>query len=262
MQPNSGELVNITCGYAFKSQLFNELHGIPLVRIRDVASGQTSLRYDGPYDDRFLVRNGDLLVGMDGEFRVAEWSGGDALLNQRVCRIEPIEGRTDKTFLKYFLPRKLKEIEDRTPFVTVKHLSADDIRSVSFPPIDIKEQRRLGSLLDKANRLRQKRNQALALADDLVDAAFVDLFGDPINNPKHWPQLPLEKLGEVKGGLQVTFHRSQYSRSVPYLRVANVFRDRLDLTEVKQMNVTDSELERTRLLEGNVLMRRGTRQPE
>ncbi len=59
----------------------------------------------------------------------------------------------------------------------------------------------------------------------------------------------------------MTFHRSQYSRSVPYLRVANVFRDRLDLTEVKQMNVTDSELERTRLLEGDVLIVEGHGNP-
>src|SRR4051794_8951841 len=83
-----GDVVTVQNGAAFKSEYFNtEGRGMPLLRIRDIVPGDTETWYDGPYEDEFIVQPGDLVIGMDGDFNHALWSGPPALLNQRVCRL-------------------------------------------------------------------------------------------------------------------------------------------------------------------------------
>ena len=55
---------------------------------------------------------------------------------------------------------------------------------IPLPPID--EQKRIATILDKADAIRQKRNQAIALADEFLRSVFLDMFGDPVANPKGW----------------------------------------------------------------------------
>ena len=83
-----GDVAAIANGAAFKSARFNTVgDGLPLIRIRDVGQPKASTYYSGDYEDRHLVEPGDLLIGMDGDFRIARWIGEQALLNQRVCRL-------------------------------------------------------------------------------------------------------------------------------------------------------------------------------
>lgn len=189
-----GDVVQITSGFAFPSSGFSTEEGIPLVRIRDVTRGVSETRYVGPFDEDFVVNDGDLLVGMDGEFNAALWRGGRALLNQRVCRLVPDPSRLDFGFLRHVLPRELKAIEDRTPFVTVKHLSVKDIRAIVLALPTLAEQRRIATILDKADLLRRKRQEAIRLADEFLKAAFVQMFGAPGDAP---PSLPAQPLGDV-----------------------------------------------------------------
>lgn len=182
-----GDVVDVFSGFAFKSEQFNtDGDGLPLVRIRDVIRGHSDTYFRGDYDKQFLVHNGDLLVGMDGEFNRQRWRGGPALLNQRVCRLTPKLDQLDADYLFHLLPQILSRIEDATPFVTVKHLSSNELRSVEIvlPPLD--EQRRIAATLDKADALRQKRKHAIALLDSLTHSIFLEMFGqlpDAVNIP-------------------------------------------------------------------------------
>ena len=82
-----GELVEILSGFAFDSEHFSDAGDIPIVRIRDVVPGRSSTYYNGAYDRKYVLADGEMLIGMDGEFNLARWKGGPAVLNQRVCRI-------------------------------------------------------------------------------------------------------------------------------------------------------------------------------
>ena len=134
--------------------------------------------YSGDYKSEFLIKNGDALIGMDGQFNLACWRGGPALLNQRVCKIKATDERLDQSYLLRVLPLALKEIEDRTPFVTVKHLSVKSLREIeiSLPPLS--EQRRIAAILDKADALRAKRRETIAKLDQLLKSVFLEMFGD------------------------------------------------------------------------------------
>ena len=100
--------VEILSGFAFESKLFNdENNGMPLIRIRDVGKNVSKTFYPGDYDKKFIVKNGDYLIGMDGDFRLSEWKGTEALLNQRVCKISVVKSNElVKQYLLFFLPKE------------------------------------------------------------------------------------------------------------------------------------------------------------
>jgi type I restriction enzyme, S subunit len=139
-----GALLGVQNGFAFDSDLFSESEGMPLIRIRDLKNGaSTFIRYIGAYDEKFVVRKGDFLIGMDGEFRCYTWRGNDALLNQRVCRLVDFSDEIDPEFVAFGINRHLKNIEDATPYVTVKHLSSKSICEIEFSYPHLAKQRRI-----------------------------------------------------------------------------------------------------------------------
>jgi len=230
-----GTLVKITSGFAFKSNLFNTDHnGLPLIRIRDVVRGYSNTYYEGEYKTEYLIKNSDALIGMDGEFNLALWKGGKALLNQRVCKIKSIDERLDQDYLIHFLPKALKDIEDKTPFVTVKHLSVKDINSIEIPLPPLAEQRRIASILDQADKLRQKRQQAIEKLDQLLQATFIDMFGDPVSNPKGWDVKKLSDLStKIHSGNTPKGGSENYvDQGIIFLRSQNVWKNKVILDDV------------------------------
>lgn len=65
---------------------------------------------------------------------------------------------------------------------------------------NIEEQKRIAAILDKADSLRRKRQQTIQLADDFLRATFLDMFGDPVTNPKGWPMSTLKETCEFYAG--------------------------------------------------------------
>lgn len=175
--------VDILSGFAFKSENFNDRgEGLPLVRIRDVVPGVSETYYSGEYSSEFLLSDGDLLIGMDGDFNRARWKGGQALLNQRVCKVTARADSLDQGYLYHFLQKALEKIHAETPAVTVKHLSAKVIRAIEIPLPPLPEQKRIAAILDKADAIRRKRQQAIQLADDFLRAVFLDMFGELVTS--------------------------------------------------------------------------------
>jgi type I restriction enzyme S subunit len=254
-----GDLVEILSGFAFKSERFADAGDLPVIRIRDIKRGYSETFYSGEYDDRYVVSDGDLLVGMDGEFNRARWPGGRALLNQRVCKLSPDSKKLSRHYLYHFLPRALKDIEDRTPFATVKHLSSKDIREIEIPLPSLDEQRRIAAILDKADALRRKRKRAVDLLDGLTQSIFFDLFGHTGDDISRWgAPVPLSDLAEIGSG--ITKGRKlngRATRQVPYLAVVNVQDRRLELASVKTIEAAEDEIARYRLRKDDLLLTEG-----
>ena len=216
-----GDLVDILSGFAFSSGSFGASGDIPIVRIRDVLPGRSSTFYTGKHDAKYVLQDGDMLIGMDGRFNRARWRGGPALLNQRVCRIASISKDLHEGYLFHFLPSALKYIEDATPFVTVKHLSVKSIRGIAIPLPPMPEQRRISEILDQAETLRGKRQATLAQLDELGQSVFLDMFGELATNPK---RLPTARLGDRCMRVTDGTHQPPKwsSKGVPFLFVSNI----------------------------------------
>lgn len=171
------EVCTIQYGFPFDSAKFSDSDGMPLIRIRDVVRGYSETYTTEEYKSEYIVHENDLLIGMDGEFNIAKWGKTPALLNQRVCRLAPKDS-IDKDYLFYFMPIALKRIEEKTPFVTVKHLSAKELNKIEIPVLPLEEQRKIAETLSKVDELIAFRDQQLAKLDELVKARFVEMFGE------------------------------------------------------------------------------------
>lgn len=194
------ELCSIQYGYPFDSAKFTEDSNYPqLIRIRDVKRGYSETFYSGEYPKEYIVHAGDLLIGMDGEFNIARWKSQDALLNQRVCKISAKEG-TDEEYLRFALIGALKEIEDRTSFATVKHLSAKELNKLELDVPCYEEQKNIANIINKIEKIIGARKQQLSALDDLIKARFVEMFGDYdlLLQKPNW--VPIAEIGTVVGG--------------------------------------------------------------
>lgn len=192
MEKKLPDVCKIQYGYAFDSAKFSNTDGTPLIRIRDVVRGYSETFTTEECGEDYIVQDGDILIGMDGEFNIAHWQGGRAYLNQRVCRLIPYS-KIDKDYLFYYMPKALKDIEDATPFVTVKHLSAKQLNNISIPFLPIDEQKKVANLFNTIFALIEKHHQQLDILDELVKSQFVELFGDPAKNSMGWP---MKAMGE------------------------------------------------------------------
>ena len=212
-----GAVLEVQNGYAFDSKRFNSSRGLPLVRIRSLKSGvETETRFDGEYDERYLVRPGDLLIGMDGEFGCYEWKGEVALLNQRVCRLHGFSGELIPRFLLYGVNGYLKAIEDVTGYSTVKHLSSKQILAIEFPLPPLPEQRRIVALLDEAfaglatATANAERN--LDNARELFESHLAEVFS---RRGDGWVERRLAELAENMDSRRVPITKGQ-RKAGPY----------------------------------------------
>ncbi len=143
------DICEVLNGYAFKSTAFNNKKiGMPLIRIRDVQESSVETYFSGDFPKEYVIKSGDILVGMDGDFNCKKWNNIPALLNQRVCKIEIVSKYFHKDFLYYALPPYLTEINQWTSAVTVKHLSSFSIKEIPLPLPPLNEQKRIVAKLD------------------------------------------------------------------------------------------------------------------
>ena len=144
-----GDVADLVNGFPFDSELFDPAEGVPLVRIRDLFTLETEVRWAGDPVQQAEIGDGDILIGMDGDFNVAWWRQGRALLNQRLCRVRALPAAVEQRFAFYCLPFPLKALNDVTYATTVKHLSSIDVLKFRLPLPPLDEQRGIAAYLDQ-----------------------------------------------------------------------------------------------------------------
>lgn len=123
------DIAEVTYGHPFKASQFNEDGvGLGIVRIRDIKAGEVKTYTSEEGKPKHLIENGDILIGMDGQFHMGKWAGGQAWLVQRVARFRP--KKIGRYFLFLSLERPIKHLENTIVGTTVAHLSAKDLQEL------------------------------------------------------------------------------------------------------------------------------------
>ena len=227
------EISDIQYGYAFDSHYFTNDNKYPqLVRIRDIKRGFSETYYLGKYDEDYVVHYGDLLIGMDGNFNISRWKSEDALLNQRVCKIAAKQDIIDEEYLQYALSRRLKHIEEKTAFVTVKHLSAKTLSNLKLEVPSQVEQIKIAQIISKISKAINTKKDELRKLDELIKARFVELFGDLTTNNRGWKTENFSCVFENITSSKRILKSEWKSNGIPFLRV----RDLVQLSEKEVLN--------------------------
>lgn len=142
------EFARVIYGAPFASSRFNnDGSGMPLIRIRDLATHDPGVFTEEVHRNAHTIEPGDIVVGMDGEFRCHLWRGPSAYLNQRLCHLEPI-AETPKSFVFFALELPLSRFEAGAVGTTVIHLGKKDLDTVSFVSAGPQVIRAFGAIAD------------------------------------------------------------------------------------------------------------------
>ena len=144
-----------------------------------------------------------------------------------------------------------------------KTLNKAKLKILQIPLPPLAEQKRIAGILDAADALRAKRREALAQLDTLLQSTFLDMFGDPVTNPKGWEVRSLGDLAVEKPNNGVFRRNHEYSESfdsgLPVVWVVELFRgNHIDVSESRRLQATQAEIEKYGLLPGDLLFCRSS----
>jgi type I restriction enzyme, S subunit len=232
-QPLDSLLVFLTSGSRGWSQYYSD-SGSPFIRIQNVGRNKILLddlafvaAPDTAEATRTRVKPGDVLLSITADLgRTAVVPAGlqDAFINQHlaILRVKDVDAQYLSAFLSS--PAGQAQILSRNRHGVKAGLNFDDIRSFRIPTPPLPEQRRIAEVLDRAEALRAKRSAALALLDTLTQSIFLELFGDPIENPHHFPTDRLLSLVDGDRGISygVVQRGEHVEGGVPIVRIRDV----------------------------------------
>ena len=109
--------------------------------------------------------------------------------------------KASPSYLYHFLCSPVFKVWTRASSgANIKNIRVSELAEFQVPLPSLPEQKRIAAIVDKAYAIRRKRRQAIQLADDFLRAVFLDMFGDPVTNPKGWKTACLEELVKVVSG--------------------------------------------------------------
>ena len=136
-------------------------------------------------------------------------------------------------------------------------VNATTLKALKVPLPPLAEQRRIAQILDQAEELRAKRRAALAQLDTLTQSIFLDMFGDPVRNPKGWAMQPFGEVCDMRLGKMLDQKQQTGQHIRPYLRNANVQWFRFELADVSEMDFDEKARKIFCLEDGDLLICEG-----
>ena len=215
------DVCEILNGFAFKSENYVE-SGIRIIRIANVQKGYIEDSSPAFYPlcstglERYMLNEGDLLMSLTGNVgRVAilEKEMLPAALNQRVACLRMKSNKISKRYLYHILNSDYFEQQciQSSKGVAQKNMSTEWLKDFELPLFSLEKQTEIANILDGISSIISNRKQQLTKLDDLVKARFVEMFGDPVSNPKRWEKRALSDEAEIKiGPFGSLLHKEDY----------------------------------------------------
>jgi len=176
----------------------------------------------------------------------------DSYISSHLAAIVPNSG-IDPKFLYYW--STTLDAKSITNDVNYPSLRLTDLEEVDIPVPPLETQKKIVAILDKAEEIKRLRAEANAQTQKLIQSVFLDMFGDPVTNPKGWKETVFGKIiVETKNGLykQDKF----YGSGIPILRMYNIINQEIKLDNYHLINVSEEELSQYRLDPGDILFNR------
>jgi type I restriction enzyme S subunit len=157
------EISNVQYGFPFNSEMFcQDKLFKPLIRIRDILSNSPETFTNENVDEKYLIKDGDILIGMDGIFHICLWFGGRAYQNQRIVRLRNDKLKNISSLqLYYSVLKPIKDLEGFIQGTTVAHLSDKNMKELGVLIADNLVQEKANKVLEniaKSKVLKSKEN--------------------------------------------------------------------------------------------------------
>lgn len=227
----------------------------------DLSNVQNITPKGAPSRARQIVKKHDVLVStvrpnLNGVALVPSILDG-ATASTGYCVIRVNEERLNPKFLYHWLQTDLFVSDMISKATGANYPAVSDrlIKESKIPLPPLAEQKRIADILDKADGIRRKRQQAMDLADEFLRATFLDMFGDPVTNPKGWPVNVLrDNLKFLTSGSR-GWAKYYSDTGQMFIRIKNVGNNELLLEDMAYVQApSNAEAARTRVQLGDVLL--------
>ncbi|MBF6258178.1 restriction endonuclease subunit S [Nocardia farcinica] len=218
------------------SRPFEDDEMVSFLGMADVSEdGTTSAGIDRPFSDvrrgYTPFKNGDVLIAKitpcfeNGKIVQADVTRDYGFGSTEFHVVRTGDG-LDPRYLLHYLRRPSVRVDGErrmTGSGGQRRVPAEYVKNLRIPLPPIEEQRRIAAILDHADALRAKRREALDRLDELTQSIFIDMFGDPVSNPKGWPTLRIGELAKVTTGNTPSRERDEYyGRHIEWIKSDNI----------------------------------------
>jgi len=258
-----GEVGKYLNGYAFNSKTWST-SGRPIIRIQNLTgSGSKYNFFDGDIEERYIVREGDLLFSWSATLGVFVWNGPEAVLNQHIFKVE---SAIDTGFHRYLLENAVAEMGQQTHGSGMVHITKKKFEALPLMIPPEQEQGRIVEILeDQLTRLdtalqsvQAVREKAAQFRRSLLHAAFTGaLTGHDVEEeklPEGWEIRDLRDVATLSLGKMLDKKQQTGLHPTPYLRNVNIGWHLIDLDDLQVMDISPDQLERVSAQEGDVVV--------
>jgi type I restriction enzyme S subunit len=209
---------------------------------------------------RHALRSGDIVYSRRGDVarfaviteREAGWLCGTGSIRIRLNCPD-----IDIRYLRHYLQQDVvgNWLKHNAKGVTMLNLNTAIIRGLPFVYPPLPEQRRIAAILDKADALRAKRREVIAKLDQLLQSVFLEMFGDPVMNPKGWPRATIGSIATFITSGSRGWAKYYADVGTKFIRIQNLVNGELDMEDCAYVDAPASaEARRTLVQEGDVLV--------
>ncbi|MCI0528770.1 MAG: restriction endonuclease subunit S, partial [Nitrospira sp.] len=147
--------------------------------------------------------------------------------------------------------------DDQARGINIQNLRASQLKNIQLPLPPLDDQKRIAAILSKADRLRRLRHYTRELSDGYLQSVFLEMFGDPVSNPKAFPVARFGEVCDTRLGKMLDTKQQTGKNKRPYLRNENVQWRRIDISDIHEMDFDEREREILRLRKGDILICEG-----
>ena len=204
-----------------------------------------------------MAAAGDILISVRAPIGAMNYAKEDCCIGRGLAALTPDKSKVSTEFIFWLLRGKDVELNNKGTGSTFKAISRKVLEETLVPDISLEKQLEYSSILEKIYGIIQARKKEIKRLDELIKARFVEMFGNPVENPLGWPVKKLKELSvQINSGNTPKGGAAVYvNKGIIFFRSQNVWKDRLEMDDIAYIDVgTHEKMKRSSLKHGDILM--------
>ncbi|ELB2785574.1 restriction endonuclease subunit S [Vibrio alginolyticus] len=255
---NLSTVCQIDMGSAPKGSTYVELdRGVPLIAGAADYGDVFPRPKKATIEPTKLCKKGDIIICVRATIGDLNWADKEYCLGRGVAGLRANDEKLDSKYLWYFIASIEDELYRNSTGSTFPQINKKVIESLKIPLPPLETQKQIAEVLEKSDQLRKDCQQMEGELNSLAQSVFIDMFGDPVTNPKGWDVKPISSLLSQPLQNGAYYPKEDYSDAgVEMVHMGDVFYDFIPRGGMKRVNASQEDIEKYKLTSNDLLISR------
>ncbi|ELP3384941.1 restriction endonuclease subunit S [Vibrio cholerae] len=254
---NLSTVCQIDMGSAPKGSTYVELDsGVPLIAGAADYGDVFPQPKKATLEPTKLCKKGDIIICVRATIGDLNWADKEYCLGRGVAGLRAHDEKLDSKYLWYFIASIEDELYRNSTGSTFPQINKKVIESLKIPLPPLETQKQIAAVLEKADQLRKDCQQMEQELNSLAQSVFIDMFGDPVTNPKGWEIVTIGDL-LLSANYGTSEKASTEKKKYPVLRMNNItYEGNWDFSSLKYMDMSEDDEDKYLVESGDILFNR------